>query len=399
MEGRGLDIAYLQFGPQSGVTANVAAALEALGHRVRPLQATGPLERRDPAAGRRRPSARALLNVASATFHYRGAALHRRWSTPFAFDVHSARAGELVAQLRPAPDVVLQNGVLFAPGRPPRAPYVLLLDYTSALANAGGDGRVAGGYPRSWLERERATYEGARAICTFSARTAESVRRDYGIAAQRVHVVGAGANVFPDAPLRLDDGHTILFVGIAFERKGGLVLLEAFRRVRARDPRASLLVAGPTQPLDLPPGAVQVGRVAPEALPALFARATVFTMPSLREPFGLAYLDAMACGVPCVGTATDAIPEILGGDAGLVVPPRDPAALAAALLDVMADPQRARAMGRAGRRRVEAGCRWEHVARRLEAVLLEAAEDAARRSDARPLAPPLHPGELPAGVG
>jgi glycosyltransferase involved in cell wall biosynthesis len=100
----------------------------------------------------------------------------------------------------------------------------------------------------------------------------------------------------------------------------------------------------------------------------------VFALPTLREPFGLAYLDAMACGVACVGTALEAVPEIVrDGETGLLVPPGDAGALAAALERLLGDPARARAMGACGRERVLARFRWDLVAERLERALLEAA--------------------------
>jgi glycosyltransferase involved in cell wall biosynthesis len=99
----------------------------------------------------------------------------------------------------------------------------------------------------------------------------------------------------------------------------------------------------------------------------------VFTLPTLREPFGLAFLDAMACAVPCVGTRTGAIPEVVAdGATGLLVPPDDAAALAAAIAALLEDVPRARAMGEAGRARVAAGFRWEHVAAKLERALADA---------------------------
>jgi glycosyltransferase involved in cell wall biosynthesis len=187
-----------------------------------------------------------------------------------------------------------------------------------------------------------------------------------------VRVVGAGANVLPASAPREDDGRTILFVGREFHRKGGRYLAEAFRRVRRSFPRARLLVAGPAAAPPLPEGATWLGDVPIPELPALLARATVFALPTLREPFGLAYLDAMACGVPCIGTALEAVPEIVrDGESGFLVPPGDAGALAAALERVLADPSRARAMGARGRERVLASFRWDLVAERLERALVE----------------------------
>ena len=108
-------------------------------------------------------------------------------------------------------------------------------------------------------------------------------------------------------------------------------------------------------------------------MPGLFARATVFTLPTLREPFGIAFLDAMACGIPCVATEVEAIPEIVAdGQTGFLVPPKDEVALCDALLALLADPARARTMGEVGRLTVARRFLWKHVGDRLDALLRDA---------------------------
>lgn len=90
-------------------------------------------------------------------------------------------------------------------------------------------------------------------------------------------------------------------------------------------------------------------------LPALIGAADVMAMPSWEEPFGLVALEAMASGKPVVATAAGGVPEfVLDGETGLLVPPREPSALAAAIGELLADPDRSRAMGRRGRDHVEA---------------------------------------------
>ena len=87
----------------------------------------------------------------------------------------------------------------------------------------------------------------------------------------------------------------------------------------------------------------------------IYAALDIFLMPSLWEGFGLVLLEAMAQGVPVVGSAVSAIPEVVAdGETGLLVPPRDPVALAEALAALLADPARRAAMGAAGRARLEA---------------------------------------------
>ena len=225
----------------------------------------------------------------------------------------------------------------------------------------------------AWRAREAEVYRCARMIAAFSENAASSLVEDYGVEPERVRVVGAGANVFPESAPRCDDGKTILFLGKDFRRKGGTVLLEAFALVRRRVPRARLLLAGPPAPPPLPERVFYLGDVSFTELPALLAQTSVVALPTLREPFGLALLDAMACAVPVVATRVEAVPEIVeDGGTGLLVPPGDPEALADALVALLADPARARALGQRGRERVAERFLWRHAAARLDRALAEA---------------------------
>lgn len=228
-------------------------------------------------------------------------------------------------------------------------------------------------------EAERRTYARMDVICTMSDWARRSFVDDFGVDASRVVAVGAGPNFdrLPSVHEAPDGPPRILFVGRTFGRKGGPELLEGFRLLRERLPSVALDVVGP------PPGAPQPGvtwhgRIAdPAELDALYARATVFVLPSRYEGFGIAFLEAMAHGLPCVGTDVCAIPEIVQDRAtGLLVPPSDPRALAAALEALTLDPARARALGRAGREAVETRWTWEATARRIvDALARPAAQD------------------------
>ena len=372
-------IAYVNYGNQSGVTPNIVRALQDLGHRIVPVDPTGVLAFRDRRTRLPRPTPQVLLSVVVSALRHGPQLMHHRWNTVYAFDQHSKQAGELLDALPQAPDVVLQNGALFAPGRPSRFPYVLLLDNTCRLAERQpavpqadiGPHIVFG---KAWLDRERATYQEATAIATFSELVRQSLVEDYGVDPSRVHVTGAGANVIPKGePQRTDDGRTLVFVGKdGWRRKGGPVLLRAFALLRRSRPDLRLLLAGPTEPIAAAPGVTNLGLVPFEAVERLLSEATVFVLPTLREPFGIAYLDAMLNKVPCVGTEVGAVPEILA-DSGICVPPADAEALAAAIATLLDDPARRLAMGEAGRRRVlERGYLWPQVGKRLSEILAAA---------------------------
>ena len=366
---------YLHYGPQSGVTAAVSRALAGAGLEVVPAN---PMERFlwRLGPGSRLPNPRpAALRAFAEALRRHGRAWKEYWvHTPFAFDHLSGVAGEAVRRIRP--DLVLQAGVLFGPGRAPAGPYHLYVDHTRAIVERY---EPAPGLPPplspdpAWRAREERVYRGAATIFSMSGFAARSLVEDYGVDPGRVRVVGAGPNVAPPAPAPLrEEGRepAILFVGRCFEPKGGPDLVAAFRRVRRSFPRAALWIVSQERPARLPEGAIFHGPLGPDALAALYARASLFALPTLREAFGLVLLEAMAFGLPVVATAIEAIPEIVApGRTGLLVPPRDPAALAEACGALLADPAGARRLGEAGRARLAERFGWDRAAARMLEVL------------------------------
>jgi starch synthase len=95
----------------------------------------------------------------------------------------------------------------------------------------------------------------------------------------------------------------------------------------------------------------------------ILSHATVFACPSLYEPLGIVNLEAMACATAVVGSRVGGIPEVVAdGRTGLLTPPGDPGALAAALNVLLSDPGRAAALGGAGRQRALAEFSWAQIA-------------------------------------
>lgn len=364
---------YLHYGPQSGVTSSISASLAAAGVEV--LDAN-PLEnflwqlRPGSKIPNLRPAPiRAFLEAVRA----HGGRWKTYWChTTFAFDHLSALAGEAIRRSRP--DAVLQAGVLYSPGRFPLVPYHLYLDHTRAIAERYEPlpGLVAPvRFDPAWRAREQAVYRGAAAIFTMSEFVRGSLVTDYGVDPGRVHVVGAGPNVAPAAgEPALAREKAILFVGRSFAPKGGPALLEAFRRVRRVHGDAQLWIVSRDAPADLPEGAVSHGVLRNEELARLYARASVFALPTLREAFGLSLVEAMAFGLPVVATRLEAIPEIVSdAETGVLFPPGDVDALTRALADLLADPVRSRLLGTLGRARAAERFGWEQAASRMLAVL------------------------------
>jgi starch synthase len=95
----------------------------------------------------------------------------------------------------------------------------------------------------------------------------------------------------------------------------------------------------------------------------LLSHATLFACPSVYEPLGIVNLEAMACGTAVVASRTGGIPEVVAdGETGLLVPPDDPAALADSINALTRDPDRAKAMGVAGRERAQTRFDWAKIA-------------------------------------
>jgi len=115
-----------------------------------------------------------------------------------------------------------------------------------------------------------------------------------------------------------------------------------------------------------------------------YSTARVALVPSFFEGFGFPASEAMACGLAVVANAAGALPEVVGtsGEAGRLVPARDPRALARAIGDILDEPGRAEAMGRAAWRRVESIFQWKDAA----AGLVEVFEDTLRAAHGRPRA-------------
>jgi phosphatidyl-myo-inositol dimannoside synthase len=174
-------------------------------------------------------------------------------------------------------------------------------------------------------------------------------------------------------------------------RKGQDTLLEAWPEVLARVPDAHLLLggSGPQEPriargrraLGLEDSVTLAGEVPWERLPAFHAAADVCAMPCRTrlagldvEGLGIVFLEAQASGTPVVVGRSGGAPEtVIDGETGLVVDPESPAAVADAVVTLLTDAERRKAMGEAGRQFVEERFAWEVIAQRMQRLLRDLA--------------------------
>lgn len=194
-------------------------------------------------------------------------------------------------------------------------------------------------------------------------------------------VIPFGVNVDeykPRAPHRLDgENLTIAFVGRMLPAKGLNVLAQALAKVRNENWK--LLVIGDGEErepfaqrlseLNLIERAQFMGAIKYDQMPQLFQQMDLLVLPTqttkrVREQFGRVIIEAMASGVPVIGSTCGAIPEVIG-DAGLVVREGDADALAMAIERLLAGENLRRELARAGRERVERNYSWEQVANQM----------------------------------
>lgn len=173
------------------------------------------------------------------------------------------------------------------------------------------------------------------------------------------------------------DGPVVLYVGGLDASRGLHLMLEAFPMVDA--PGARLLLAGPGTPPPLPPRVEHLGSVAYDDVPALLARAAVVWIPLRRTPNNdrgrlTKVMEAMASGRPLVASDLTRTAAIVGqAGCGLIVPHDDPAAHAAAITELLREPERAARMGAAGRAAFLEHMTFEGEAAKLVALYAEIA--------------------------
>jgi alpha-maltose-1-phosphate synthase len=271
----------------------------------------------------------------------------------------SAIARRHLSALDVKPDALhlyTHNVALLSSGHMRRTPSVVSLDAT----NRQNAYRIPGRSPTrftpvslaSVVPFERRVYESARRVVVHSNWAADSVL-SYGVDTGKVEVIPFGITVPPVIPRERDgDRPRIVFVGTSMARKGGWRLVELWQRALAESSRLTLVTMERVEPR---PGLEVVNDVRPGdgRIETVLAGSDIFAFPGEIDSFGYAILEAMAAGLPVVAARQGAVGELVDdGVTGLLVPPGDDEAFAAALRELVDEPQRAAELGAAGRARV-----------------------------------------------
>lgn len=301
------------------------------------------------------------------------AKLHK---TAWAFNWRSKFCERKLKEYKGKYDQILQIAGMFAPfsGNRLRNDYAIMLSYNMELSRKYPQWAS---WPREiekWVRLEKKLYQNAKTIFTTNENVRKSLIKDYGVPENKVITVGYGLT-FDNLPEfeKTYDGKTILFIGMDFERKGGFILLEAFKKVKQAIPDACLVIIGPDKDtLKInQPGVEILGCIRDrKIIEENYKKASVFVMPSLCEPFGLVFLEAMAYKLPCIGTNVDAMPEIIeDGKTGFLVPLNDINSLANKLINLLRDPALMNRIGTDAYSTLKLKFSWFNVANRIDIAL------------------------------
>jgi starch synthase len=277
-----------------------------------------------------------------------------------------------------------------------RIPLVVTLHSMEPLRPWKADQLGSGYLVSSWIEKT--AVESAHRVIAVSHKMREDILAHFNADPSRVVVIHNGID--PDLFKHTDRREAldrlgvrepyVLFVGRITDQKGIFHLLEAVPQLPA-GVQAVLCASAPDTPeieerlrraVAGQPNVKWINEMVPvDDVTQLYSHAAVFCCPSVYEPFGLINLEAMACETPVVASAVGGILEVVeDGKTGLLVPPANAEALAAALNRVLGNPALGRSMGQAGRRRVEEHFAWASVAERTEQVYADAIAEFKRSS-------------------
>lgn len=219
-------------------------------------------------------------------------------------------------------------------------------------------------------------------IITVSECAREDISREFKIPRERFKVIPNGINTelfYPLPGIEREKNRLIVTNSADTPLKGLDYLLKAVHEV-SKTHQVNLTVVGEPKKdsrirkligeLGLERLVTFTGRIDNGNFVRWYARATMAVIPSLYEGFGLPAGEAMACGVPVISTSGGALPEVVG-DAGIIVPSADSSALAGAIKELLDNPEKAKALGKAGLKRVYGYFTWEKAAQATVGVYRE----------------------------
>lgn len=228
------------------------------------------------------------------------------------------------------------------------------------------------------------TYKRSDAVISVSKYSARYLVK-IGIPPNKIFVVPNGVDIKKFNPYidatelknRFGSNNILLYVGPIIQRKGLIYLIRSMPKILAEHRDTILVMVGKGEQetylkrlaneLGINRNVIFEGFVPENQLPMYYNACDLFVFPSLQEGFGMVLTEAMACGKPVVASNTTAIPEVVG-EAGILVEPENPDALANAIIDLLNDENKRKELGEKALKRVHEKFTWDKVAREVEEV-------------------------------
>jgi len=237
---------------------------------------------------------------------------------------------------------------------------------------------------RQFRESETEALRHADRIVTTSATTAALLSRDYGVPPEQITIARPGVDpvVLPvRAPRSASGSISLLSVGAISPRKGfdlligalgGLIHLDWRLTIvgdESRSPETTAALRRQIAALRLEERVLLAGAIPNQALADFYAAADLFVLASRYEGYGMAFQEALAHGLPIIGTSAGAVPEVVPSTAGRLVPPGDAASLRAALSELMLDPVALSGLAAGARAAAATLPRWSDTVDSIEPLL------------------------------
>lgn len=224
---------------------------------------------------------------------------------------------------------------------------------------------------KAFIEKsESKAYQEATMIFTFGSLVAHSLSAQYNIPKEKTLVVYAGSNVkyntmaVPNSKKYLLKN--ILFVGVEWERKGGPILLEIFKKVLKKHPDASLTIVG-CKPKNISlPNCDIIGKIPVERIFSYYNSASVFCLPTLREPFGIVLVEAMSNRLPVISNNIGSVPDLVQNGYNGYLINNDINEYTSAICHLFDNPSLCMEMGENGYNFAQSKFQWEIVGQSIK---------------------------------
>ncbi len=251
----------------------------------------------------------------------------------------------------------------------PNTPHFVYTDHTHLANLTYRDYNLKKLYRQEWIDLEKKIYQNASLVFVRSSNILDSLVEQYGIHSEKIKCVFSGSNVVVNEISTTDKDYSnqnILFVGLEWERKGGPELIEAFKIVLKKFPKATLTIVGANPQIQVPNTKI-IGKVSPGSLINYYKEASIFCLPTRLEPFGIAFLEAMQARLPIIGTNIGAVPDFVEDSFnGLLVEPGDINGISNALIKLLEQPENCRIYGERSKEIADNKYNWQAVGKRIK---------------------------------